>query len=63
LQLEHAGNLGEGNAGMLIFLAGHEAPEYVPWSDVARVDLDRPSRDLPARTLVTGAVRAEPRVR
>jgi hypothetical protein len=42
LQLERAGDLGEGNAGMLIFVDGRERPEYVPWTDVEQVDLDRP---------------------
>ena len=42
LQLERAGDLGEGNAGMLIFVDGRERPEYVPWSDVEQVDFDRP---------------------
>jgi hypothetical protein len=42
LQLERTGDLGEGNAGMLIFVDGREHPEYVPWTDVEQVDLDRP---------------------
>jgi hypothetical protein len=42
LQLERTGDLGEGNAGMLIFVDGRQRPEYVPWTDVERVDLDRP---------------------
>ena len=42
LQLERAGDLAEGNAGMLIFSDGRGSPEYVPWTDVAQVDLDRP---------------------
>ena len=42
LQLERAGDLGPGNAGMLIFIDGTERPEYVPWTDVERVDFDRP---------------------
>jgi hypothetical protein len=42
LQLERAGDLGEGNAGMLIFADGRQRPEYVPWTDVEQVDLDRP---------------------
>jgi hypothetical protein len=42
LQLEPTGDLGEGNAGMLIFVNGRERPEYVAWSDVEQVDLDRP---------------------
>ena len=42
LELERAGDLGEGNAGLLIFLDGRERPEYVPWTDVKQVDFDRP---------------------
>ena len=45
LQLELAGDLGVRNAGLLIFVVGGdggERPGYVPWSDVARVDLDGP---------------------
>ena len=47
LQLECAGDLGEGNAGMLIFLDGRERPEYVPWTDIERVDIDRPPAMFP----------------
>ena len=47
LQLECAGDLGEGNAGMLIYVDGRERPEYVPWADVERVDLDRPPAMFP----------------
>ncbi|HEY1338790.1 MAG TPA: hypothetical protein VGF59_14840 [Bryobacteraceae bacterium] len=47
LQLERKGDLGPGNAGMLIFIAGQERPEYVPWSDVEQVDLDRPPAMYP----------------
>jgi hypothetical protein len=42
LQLELTGDLGEWNAGMLIFFDGRERPEYVPWTDVQQVDFDRP---------------------
>jgi hypothetical protein len=42
LQLDRTGDLGEGNAGMLIFAAGRERPEYVPWTDVEQIDFDRP---------------------
>jgi hypothetical protein len=42
LQLERDGDLGEGNAGMLIFVDGRQRPEYVPWTDVEQVDFDRP---------------------
>jgi hypothetical protein len=49
LLLECAGDLGEGNAGMLVFLAGRPGPRYVPWADVARIDLDGPGAPvLPA---------------
>ena len=47
LQLESAGDLGEGNAGMLVFVDGRERPEYVPWSDVEQVDIDRPAAMFP----------------
>jgi hypothetical protein len=42
LQLERTGDLGERNAGMLIFVEGRRRPEYVPWTDVEQVDFDRP---------------------
>jgi hypothetical protein len=42
LPLERTGDLGEKNAGMLIFVDGRERPEYMPWSDVEQVDFDRP---------------------
>jgi len=48
LQLERTGDLGEGNAGMLIFVDGRQRPEYVPWTDVEQVDLDRPPAMYPA---------------
>jgi hypothetical protein len=47
LQLEPAGDLGKGNAGMLIFVDGRQRPEYVPWTDVGQVDLDRPPAMYP----------------
>ncbi len=47
LQLERTGDLGEGNAGMLIFVDGRQRPEYVPWTDVEQVDLDRPPAMYP----------------
>ena len=45
LQMERAGDLGVGNAGVLVFVAGREHPEYVLWRDVARIDFDPPSLD------------------
>jgi hypothetical protein len=50
LQLERSGDLGEGNAGLLIFVDGGQRPEYVPWTDVERVDLDRPPAMYPPIT-------------
>jgi hypothetical protein len=48
LQLELAGDLGEWNAGMLIFFDGRQRPEYVSWADVQQVDFDGPlERNLP----------------
>ena len=47
LQLERTGDLGEGNAGMLIFADGRQRPEYVPWTDVEQVDFDRPPAMYP----------------
>jgi hypothetical protein len=40
LQLERTGDLGEGHAGMLIFVDGREHPDFVPWTDVEQVDFD-----------------------
>jgi hypothetical protein len=47
LKLERKGDLGERNAGMLIFGDGQERPEYVIWAEVARVDFDRPEAFYP----------------
>jgi hypothetical protein len=47
LELEARGDLGEGNAGMLIFVEGREGAEYVPWVEVGRVDFDRPPAMFP----------------
>lgn len=47
LRLERAGDLGERNGGMLIFVEGRQRPEYVPWTDVGQVDLDRPPAMYP----------------
>jgi len=44
LRLEAAGDLGEGNAGMLIFSDGRQRPEYVPWADVEQIDFRRRPR-------------------
>lgn len=42
LHLERTGDLGDGNAGMLVFVDGSERPDYVPWADVEKIDFDRP---------------------
>jgi hypothetical protein len=42
LQLERSGDLGEGNAGILIFVEAGNRPEYLQWTDVERVEFDRP---------------------
>lgn len=39
LLLDRRGDLGEANAGMLIFAGGSQRPEYVLWADVERIDL------------------------
>jgi hypothetical protein len=47
VRLEFTGDLGAGNAGMLIFTDGRERPEYVPWADVEQVAFDRPQAMYP----------------
>ncbi len=47
LQLERAGDLGNGSAGMLVFAEGRQRPEYVPWTDVDQVDLVHPPAMYP----------------
>jgi len=42
LQLERGSDLGNLNAGTLIFVDGGEHPEYVPWTEVVRIDFDQP---------------------
>ncbi|NIM02076.1 MAG: hypothetical protein GTN89_15100 [Acidobacteria bacterium] len=41
LRLERRGDLGDENAGMLIFIDDRARPVYVVWSDIVRVELDR----------------------
>ena len=48
LQLMRAGDLGQANAGMLIFAAGAQRPEYVSWSEIQQLDFDRPAAMFPA---------------
>lgn len=47
LKLECSGDLGEDNAGMLIFADVRGRPEYVSWSEVKRIDLNRPPAMYP----------------
>ena len=47
LQLERRGDLREENAGVLVFVDGGERPQYVPWTDVEKIDLDRPPAMYP----------------
>lgn len=47
LKLERKGDVGAENAGLLVFTGGRQNPEYVPWADVVRVDLDRPQAFYP----------------
>jgi hypothetical protein len=47
LELERTGDLDDANAGMMIFAAGRERPEYVPWVDVEQIDFDRSSAMYP----------------
>jgi hypothetical protein len=47
LALDRAGDLGEGNAGLLVFPDGRPGPEYVPWAEVGHVELDRPAAGYP----------------
>jgi hypothetical protein len=47
LELELAGDLGERNGGMLIFIEGRPRLEFVPWNEVAQIDLDRPPAMYP----------------
>jgi hypothetical protein len=42
LALELSGDLGEWNAGMLIFFDDRQRPEYVAWTDVQQIEFDRP---------------------
>lgn len=47
LKLERKGDLGERNAGMLVFVEGRPSPEHVPWADVERVDFEPPRAFYP----------------
>ncbi len=48
LRLEVAGDLGPGNAGLLVFGKGQPRPEYVAWGEVERIDFEGPQSMDPA---------------
>ena len=54
LRLGAFGDLGPGNAGVLIFPDGGARPEYVPWADVERVDLQQPPAMFPRAVIGSG---------
>jgi hypothetical protein len=47
MQLECAGDLGESNAGMLVFMDGRQRPEYLAWTDVEQIEFERPAKMYP----------------
>jgi hypothetical protein len=47
LELERAGDLGDANGGMLVFVDESRRAEYVPWADVQQIQLDRPTATYP----------------
>jgi len=47
LELEAAGDLDRNNAGILVFVGGDAEPQFLPWSDVARMELERPAESFP----------------
>lgn len=46
LEVDVAGDVGEGNAGMLIF-SGDSKPEYVRWAEIKQIHFDRPTAMYP----------------
>ncbi len=42
IELERKGDLGEENAGLLVFVNGNEKAEYLRWSQVSRIELSKP---------------------
>jgi hypothetical protein len=47
LSLDRTGDLGDGNAGVLIFVDGEERAEYVAWVDVVQIEFERPMAMYP----------------
>jgi hypothetical protein len=52
LHLERAGDLREGNAGVLIFVTARERPEHVPWADVEQIDRPSAERTVKRRSVI-----------
>ena len=55
VQLERAGDLGDRNGGMLIFVDGRDRPGTVQWTDIAQVDFNRPPAMSPAARRAIGS--------
>ncbi len=47
LQLEGTADVDRRHIGLLVFTSGNEAPAYVRWEEVERIDFDRPSATYP----------------
>lgn len=47
LPIERSGDAGDRNAGMLVFGAGRNTPDYVAWTDVAQIDFTGNIRPTP----------------
>jgi hypothetical protein len=47
LELQLGGDLGAGNAGMLVFVGGRSQAEYVRWAEIVRIEFDRPPAMYP----------------
>jgi hypothetical protein len=41
LLLRETSDVTKDNAGLLVFIAGQEAPHYIPWGEVRRIELER----------------------
>jgi len=48
LQFDLDGDLGERNAGVLIFVDGRKQPEYVRWTELKQIRFDRPPAMYPS---------------
>jgi len=50
LQLARQGDLGDRNAGMLVFVDDRTHPEYLHWAEIKKIDFDRPKTMYPPFT-------------